>query len=200
MKSQPFLAAALVLTGCGAEVSAPRQIPLTPSASVAATNGKRTPFEAFDFICPDTPDWDPGTTTVAGNMLHLRDLVTHSYEYSTNPLIAGTTTAWVDAQINTLNNAGSFSGVYEITPTALAGTGTWRGTFGAHFKGGKFEGSPLTLVDSHMILHGTGALEGLTLMFDHIVNLAFAHPAAPFPGCEFDGEKLVGVILDPRAA
>jgi hypothetical protein len=36
------------------------------------------------------------------------------------------------------------------------------------------------------------------LIVDHLINLAFAHPIAPAEGCEFDGEKLVGEIFDPR--
>ena len=193
-------AAALVLTACQSEITVPTLAPGTPLASAVASTEKRTPFETFDFWGPEclVPPSEPGVVTVTGNTLHIRDVVNHSYTVSTSPLVTGPENVWVDADVNLENGAGSFHGILELVPTALGGSGTWRGSFGAHLKGGQFAENPLTLVDAHMVLHGTGALEGLTLMFDHFANINFAHPAPPFPGCEFDGEKLVGVILDPR--
>jgi hypothetical protein len=192
-------AVVLLLTGCQPDVTVPKLSARTADALAAAAAQKRTPFETFDFQCPGRfPPDSPGVVTEAGNTVHIRDIVLHSYTVSDNSLITGRENVWVDVEFNQQNGAGSFHGTLELVPTALGGSGTWQGAFGAHFKGGKFEGNPLTRVDSHMVLHGTGTLEGLTLMFDHLPNLDFAHPPAPFPGCEFDGEKLVGVIVDPR--
>lgn len=188
-------AALLVLGGCEREVTAPRPQAREIRAAEAVGTEKRTAFESFDFDC----GWpsSPPTRTLTGNMLHVRDLINYSYHVSTNELLEGRLTVWVGANVNLSNGAGSFHGVLELAPTVLAGTGSWVGSFGAHLKGGKFDGNPLTLVDAHMVAHGTGALEGQTLMFDHLVNTAFEHPEGPV-GCTFSGELFKGVILEPR--
>ncbi len=190
-------AAVLLLTGCQPDATLPTSPLQTFRASATAAAEKRTPFETFGFGCPNLPPGNPGVLTVTGSMLHIRDIINHGYTVSSNPLVTGPENVWVDVEINLQNGAGSFHGIVELVPAALGGSGTWRGNFGGHLKGGKFEGNPLTLVDAHIVLHGTGTLEGLKMMFDHLINLDFTHPAPPFPGCEFN-EKFVGVILDPR--
>jgi hypothetical protein len=188
-------AALLALGGCGREPTAPP--PLVSQFKLAQTvaTEKRTPFESFDFDCgwPSTPP----TRTLTGNTLHVRGLINYSYHVSTNELVEGPLTVWVDANINLSNGAGSFQGTLELAPTVLGGSGSWVGNFGGHLNGGKFEGSPLTRVDARMIAHGTGVLEGQAIMFDHLVNTAFEHPEGP-AGCTFDGELFKGIILDPR--
>jgi hypothetical protein len=129
-------------------------------------------------------------------MLHIRDIINYSYTVSSNALIRGTETVWVDVNINTLNGAGSFAGTIQLTPDALGGRGSWIGSFGGHLKGGRYDGDPLTRVDAEIVARGTGALSGRTIHFAHLLNEAYPHPEGP-AGCTFDGEVFHGVIVDP---
>jgi hypothetical protein len=191
-----FAAAILALAGCNGEPTGPPKVSELRVAQVTAA-GKRTSFESYDFVCPSLPASNPGSVTQTGNTLHVRDVINYSYHVSSNPLVEGLLTVWVSANVNLSNGAGDFAGTLELAPAILDGTGSWVGSFGGHFKGGKFEGNPLTLVDSHMVAHGTGVLEGQSITFDHLVNLAFEHPDGP-DGCTFDGELFKGFIFDPR--
>jgi hypothetical protein len=131
-------------------------------------------------------------------MLQIRNLTNLGHVVSTNPLVDGPHTVQVNVNINLSSGAGNFWGALEIRPTALAGQGTWVGSFAGHLKGGRLAGDPLTLVDARIVVHGTGALDGSKLMFDHLINPAFEAPAGPV-GCTFNGEVWSGVILDPRS-
>lgn len=192
------LATALLIAGCQQDATGPTPVPdLTIRAK--GSNG-RIPFETYgcDFAL------SPGKVWQTGDILHIRGQSSHGLHLSTNELVSGSIRLFaVNADINLVTGEGTFSGNLVLTPTKFEGDGSWR----AHFKGflpgvpgGPFIGDPPTQILSHMVAHGTGALGGRTLEFDHTVNMAFAiPPEITFPeGCEWTGELFKGFIFSKR--
>lgn len=190
------LAAALTILACQGDAAGP-MASIQPRASGVAKSNGETPFESFG--CDR--EFTPGRVWQTGDILHVRGQSSSGLHLSTNPLVSGSIRVFeVNADINLSTGEGDFSGLLELTPTALDGAGSWR----THFKGsipgvpgGPLIGDPPTLILSHMVAHGTGALAGGTLEFDHTANLAFAHPDFP-AGCSWTGELFQGFVSTAR--
>ena len=193
-RSVSVLATAMLVVACTTDANAP-VAPLTAvqTALAVGRSDVETPFESFGCDMGLTE----GKTWITGDWLHIRGQSSFGLHLSTNPLVSGAITVDnVNADINLATGTGDFSGQLTLTPTALDGSGTWH----AHFKGeipgvpgGPLIGDPPTLILSHMVAHGTEALAGQELEFDHTANLAFAHPVFP-AGCEWTGELFKGVV------
>lgn len=184
----------LSLLGCNLESTSPSELPALRLAQAGIIE-KTIPFESFGFDCPGLPASSPGVTTVSGSTVHVRDIIGYGYHVSTVPLAEGLLTVWVDIQFNE-NGTFVYHGRLELAPTTLNGTGSWVGAFGAHARGNKFDGNPLSHIESHIVANGTGVLEGQSIKFDLMYNSDFAHPPAP-AGCTFVGELFKGFIFTP---
>ena len=194
-RTAPVLGAAMLVVACTADQIT---VPLSAPSSVAAARSvSGAPFESFgcDQGLTDGKVW------ITGDGLHIRGQSSLGMHLSTDPNVSGSIRVYdVNADINLVTGTGDFSGQLELTPTALGGSGAWH----THFKGsipgvpgGPLVGDPPTLILSHMLAHGTGALAGGTLEFDHTANLAFEHPDFP-DGCEWTGELFKGVVTVGR--
>ena len=199
-----LLAAPFVGPGAGAE---------TRTSGV-----ERESFEAYAVVCShaSTARVDAGGPA--------DEVIYSGVVLSDDRRVAGTLSIVVSFPSNARR---AYTGRITVQPRTLEGTGTWEGRFGGELRRGqrpedpaalglellhrrtatvprnpstiRVPGPPRTRTVCRM-LRGTGALEGLRLVFQHPANDGEPPAAAALPaGCLSDYERWSGALLDLRS-
>lgn len=193
----------------------------TLTADGARAVVRRAPLDAYGVLCAHVA----GESVPTADRGRTQDVVYTGVVISESDLVAGTLTVLVRV-IRDGRARASYTGHITVHPAALAGSGGWEGRFGGALRGSdarrdlaslgtellhrrtvrvrrnpstiRVPGPPPTRI-TRRLLRGTGALEGMRLVFDHPANEGVAPPPEALPGgCATDYERWTGVLLDVR--
>lgn len=158
---------------------------------------RETPIEAYGVLCGESP----------GQVQHAADVATREITYtgaiiSDERQVAGALTVWLTVKRDKRTGGGSYIGRMEVRPANLTGDAAWVGRFSGDLDptlpfddvaalGRQIVHRRMISTDHgrtgevRRLLHGTGSLEKMELIFDFRVNEGSRPAAASLPaGCD----------------